>query len=129
MTTHSKKRKFFKFEDKKSPLITSELFFWRMWRYFLYSSAIVLISLAIGVVGYHYFGELGWIDSLLNASMILTGMGPVSPMTTNASKIFASFYALYSGIAFLTIAAIFIAPLAHRLLHILHLENEPESNG
>lgn len=79
-------------------------------------------SLLIGIWGYHTFAGLNFLDSLLNASMILTGMGPVNPMTTNAGKLFASFYALYSGIAFLTIAATLLGPVIHRLLHRFHIE-------
>ena len=83
---------------------------------------IVVFSLVLGSVGYHRLGGLPWIDSLLNASMILAGMGPVDPLRTTAAKLFASFYALYSGIAFLTMVAILMAPLLHRFLHKLHLE-------
>jgi hypothetical protein len=76
----------------------------------------------MGVVGYHSIGGLSWIDSLLNASMILGGMGPVDPLHSNAAKLFASFYALFSGLAFVGIASLMIAPFAHRLLHRFHLE-------
>jgi hypothetical protein len=76
----------------------------------------------IGVVGYHTIAGLPWIDSLLNASMILTGMGPVNPMETDAAKLFASFYSIYSGVAFLSISVVFLAPLAHRILHLFHAE-------
>ena len=86
--------------------------------------AILLIggSLGIGIVGYHLFVGLGWLDALLNASMILTGMGPVDPVTTAGGKLFASAYALFSGVAFLTIVAVLLAPLIHRFLHRFHLE-------
>ena len=76
----------------------------------------------MGSAGYAYFGELGWVDALLNAAMILTGMGPVDRMVTTSGKLFAAFYALYSGIAFLSMMAIIIAPILHRFLHRLHLE-------
>lgn len=85
--------------------------------------ALVSASLAIGVAGYHYLGELGWVDSLLNASMILGGMGPVDPLRTLQAKLFAAFYALFSGIVFLGVAGIMLAPVAHRVLHYLHLED------
>jgi hypothetical protein len=74
------------------------------------------------VAGYHFTAGLPFLDSLLNASMILGGMGPVNELYTTGAKIFASFYSLFSGIAFLVVAGILIAPLAHRLLHRLHLE-------
>ena len=76
-----------------------------------------------GVAGYHYFGQLSWIDSLVNASMILTGMGPVDPMPDNKGKLFESVYALYSGVAFLTTVAVLLAPVVHRFLHALHIDD------
>jgi len=88
---------------------------------------IITGSLGLGVLGYRIFAHLGWIDSLLNASMILTGMGPVDPMRTNGAKLFASFYAIFSGVAFLSSVGVFLAPIAHRLLHRFHLDAEEES--
>jgi hypothetical protein len=76
----------------------------------------------VGSAGYHYVAGLPWIDSLLNASMILAGMGPVDPLKTDSAKLFATFYALYSGVAFLSIMAVLMAPLLHRLLHSFHME-------
>ncbi len=86
------------------------------------ASTLVAGSLAIGTLGYHLFGRLAWIDAFLNASMILTGMGPVDPMVSTAGKIFAALYALFSGVAFLTIVAVLFAPMVHRFLHRFHLE-------
>jgi len=83
---------------------------------------IVLGSLVIGVLGYHFLEGLAWVDALVNAAMILGGMGPVDALHTNAGKIFASFYALYSGMIFLIIAGVMLAPVAHRFLHHFHLE-------
>jgi hypothetical protein len=85
---------------------------------------IVCGSLAIGVIGYRLLEGFSWIDSLLNASMILGGMGPVHQLHTNAGRLFASFYALYSGIVFLVTEGFVIAPLLHRFLHHFHLKNE-----
>jgi hypothetical protein len=86
--------------------------------------------LFMGSAGYHHLDGLPWIDSLLNASMILAGMGPVDQIHSTAAKLFASFYALYSGIAFLTMLAILVAPLLHRFLHRFHLEvAEDEKTG
>jgi len=82
----------------------------------------LVFSIGIGVLGYHYIGELKWIDSIYNASMILTGMGPVNEMKTNAAKLFASIYAIFSGVIFLSTVAIFFAPFAHRLMHMLKVE-------
>jgi hypothetical protein len=94
----------------------------KMAKYALAAFVFLVFSLAIGMLGYHYFMNLSWVDSLINASMILTGMGPVDRAETSAAKIFASFYAIYSGIAFLTTAALIFSPLLHRFLHKLHLD-------
>ena len=94
----------------------------RVVRHLLLALLVVGIALAIGIFGYHFIARLGWIDSLLNASMILGGMGPVDPLKSNAAKIFASFYALFSGLAFIGIASLMVAPFAHRLLHRFHIE-------
>lgn len=114
------------FEKKDEPLLTRSAFLVRMGGSIGVSALIVAGSLLIGSVGYHHFGQLSWIDALLNASMILTGMGPVDPMTTTAGKLFATFYALYSGVAFLTMMAVILAPLIHRLLHKFHLDEEDQ---
>ena len=89
-------------------------------------SGIAAVSLLLGTVGYCYFGDLDAIDGLLNASMILTGMGPVDRMTTRGGKLFAAFYALYSGIAFLSMTAVLTAPIFHRVMHKFHLEEDPD---
>lgn len=86
--------------------------------------AILIFSLILGVSGYMYFFDLGWVDALLNASMILTGMGPVDVAKSDGAKIFASIYAIYSGVAFLTSVAVIFAPVLHRFLHRFHLDTE-----
>jgi hypothetical protein len=78
----------------------------------------------LGVIGYHYVGKLNFLDSFQMSCMILTGMGPVSEMTSPGAKIFSSLYALYSGVAFLSVTAVFLAPIIHRILHMLHVEND-----
>jgi hypothetical protein len=85
---------------------------------------VIGVALGIGVVGYHWLGELPWIDSLLNASMILGGMGPVDPLHSTAAKVFASVYALFSGLAFIGIAGLMLAPFVHRLIHKFHVEGK-----
>ena len=84
----------------------------------------IAVALGVGVLGYHYFARLAWIDSLVNASMILGGMGPVDPLPSTAAKVFASCYALFSGVAFIGIAGVMLAPFAHRLLHRFHIEGK-----
>lgn len=86
--------------------------------------AIISFGLGIGVIGYHFLAHLDWIDSLLNASMILGGMGPVNPLETPVAKLFASFYALFSGLVFIGVASVLVAPFAHRVLHRFHLDGE-----
>jgi hypothetical protein len=92
--------------------------------HWLFASVIVLVSLGIGIAGYCITEGLSFIDALLNASMLLGGMGPVNEMHTNAGKIFASMYALFSGMLFLVVAGIVIAPIAHRMLHWMRLEKD-----
>jgi len=95
--------------------------------YAVYIDLVLLsVSLLLGVMGYHYFNNLSYIDAFMNASMILGGMGPVDPLINNSAKIFAGMYALYSGIAFLTSFAILMAPVYHRFLHKFHLEEKDE---
>ena len=114
------------FEHHSEQLASPSVFARRLLRYGLATAWIILFSLGVGIAGYHYLESLSWIDSLLNASMILGGMGPVNPLQTNAGKIFASFYALYSGIILLASVGVLAAPVFHRLLHRFHLEVEGE---
>jgi len=114
------------FEHHTQPLATQAVFARRMLRYGLVTSGIILLSLSMGMAGYHYFESLSWIDSLLNASMILGGMGPVNALRTNAGKLFASFYALYSGMILLASVGILATPIFHRFMHHFHLELEDE---
>jgi hypothetical protein len=111
------------YEHRSKPLLPKKEFYNRLFRNFVLGASIVVVSLLIGIVGYHYTENLSWLDSLLNASMILTGMGPVNTMTTSAGKLFASGYALFSGVVFLTTIAFVIAPAAHRFLHKFHLDD------
>lgn len=109
------------FERRHDPLASTDVFVRRMVRFIALSVGIILISLGIGILGYHFTEGLSWLDSLLNASMILGGMGPVAPLETNAGKLFASFYALFSGMVFLVAVGVLIAPMFHRFLHHFHL--------
>ena len=79
-------------------------------------------SLGLGILGYHFIGGLKWVDALLDASMILSGMGPVSPLTSDAAKVFASMYALFSGVVFISATGILLSPVFHRVLHRFHIE-------
>jgi hypothetical protein len=120
MTNKNIKR--FQYESHKEPLLPGRLFIKRILNHVSLGLTIIFISLLIGIIGYHFFEGMSWIDSLLNASMILGGMGPVGQINTISGKVFASFYALFSGIVFLVTAGIIFAPVVHRFLHKLHIE-------
>lgn len=96
----------------------------RVGQYALFSFTLIVISVGIGLFGYRYFAELRWIDSFHMSCMILTGMGPVVEMKTDGAKVFSAIYALYSGVAFLSIVGVFLTPIIHRILHVLHIERD-----
>ncbi|HMZ45872.1 MAG TPA: hypothetical protein PKG56_00650 [Chitinophagaceae bacterium] len=111
-----------KLEHKQQNIIPFPKFLLRLSRYAIFAFSLILLSVLIGTLGYHHFGKIGWLDSFHMACMILTGMGPVIEMQSVSAKIFSSLYALYSGIAFLSLTAVFFTPIIHRLLHILHID-------
>jgi hypothetical protein len=113
------------FESHHQPLLSRPEFARRVFRHFLFASSALAAALGIGIGGYHFIARLGWIDSLLNASMILGGMGPVSPLETDGAKLFASFYALFAGLVFVGLAGVLLGPFLHRLMHRFHVD-EPE---
>ncbi|MGH7799199.1 MAG: hypothetical protein ACREOW_01045 [Thermodesulfobacteriota bacterium] len=117
------------FEHHKEPLLPRSAFIARVILNICIALGLVLLSLAIGAFGYHKTEGLSWLDAILNAAMILTGMGPVNEMHTNAGKLFATFYALYSGVAFLTMAAVLFALVIHRFLHKFHLNLKTDKSG
>lgn len=111
-----------RFEHRKEQVLPFKHFIVRLMRYSIFAFTLVLISVIIGMAGYHHFAKTSWLDSFHMSCMMLAGMGPVVNMQTADAKIFSSHYALYSGIAFLSITAVFFAPIMHRLLHILQVE-------
>lgn len=111
------------FESKSKPVISRQAFTNRIFKWAGVTIALVALSLFVGMAGYHYLENMAWIDALLNASMILGGMGEVDPLKTEAGKIFASFYALYSGFFLIICGGLFLAPIFHRILHKFHSEN------
>jgi hypothetical protein len=115
------------YEHKSEPLLPRPEFLLRLLRHTLFAVGILVVSLGIGMLGYHFFEKMNFVDSMLNASMILGGMGPVDAVKTAGGKVFASLYALFSGVIFLVVVGIIIAPLAHRLMHRLHLEDAGEN--
>ena len=116
------------YEHKKQPLATKNVYYQRLWKNFFFAATIMLFCLLIGVIGYKLtIPKFDWYDSLLNASMILSGMGPMIDSDiclTNTAKVFASCYALFSGVMFISTIGILIAPIAHRFFHRLNLEDE-----
>jgi hypothetical protein len=112
------------FEHRSQPLLTPRQFLVRQLIYLAVAFLIIAGSLFLGMLGYYYLEHLTWIDALVNAAMILGGMGPVNELRTSAGKLFASFYALYSGIIFLVVVGVIFVPLYHRFLHRFHLEIE-----
>lgn len=128
MTRHP--RGVFAFERRHEPLAPPHVYRRRLLRSGLVAAAIILGSLVLGVLGYRYIGGLeSWVDCLYNASMILGGMGPVTELRTDAGKLFASAYALYSGVVLLASVGVFLSPVLHRILHRFHLEAGEDDRG
>ena len=114
------------YEHRTEPLLSRRAFLFRLGRHAIASGGLILGSLALGAAGYRLTAGLSWLDAVLNAAMILTGMGPVTPLHQVSAKLFATFYALYSGVAFLGIVGVLVAPVAHRILHKFHLEGDDD---
>jgi hypothetical protein len=117
------------FEHRKSPLLPQAAFVRRMTSSFLLGSGVLAVALGIGMIGYHFLEHLPWLDAFLNAAMILSAMGPVTPLQTSAGKFFAGCYALFCGLVFISVAGIVFAPVAHRVLHKFHLGTEKEKES
>jgi hypothetical protein len=114
------------YEHHKQPLASRKVFVRRVASNGFIGAMMILIALGIGVLGYHFSEGLPWIDALLNASMILGGMGPVDLLHTTAGKLFASFYALFSGVVFIAAMGVLAAPIYHRFMHRFHLDVEKD---
>ena len=112
------------FENRRQALLPRAAFLRRQGRYAAAALALVAGSWLIGILGYRVFEGMAWIDAMLNAAMLLGGMGPVDTLRTDAGKLFASFYALFSGVIFLVAVGLLMAPILHRLLHKFHLDAE-----
>jgi hypothetical protein len=111
------------FEHHHEKLLPRNLFLKRLAKFALISFSLVFVSLVIGMVGYNFFEGFSWIDSFLNAAMLMGGMGPVGALNTDAGKVFAGIYALYCGLIELVAIGIFAAPILHRFIHHFHLES------
>jgi len=112
------------YERRHEPVLARAAFLRRLLQHVGIAGALILGGLVVGTVGYHAARDLPWIDAFLNASMILTGMGPVDRMETDGAKLFAAFYALFSGLVFAAAAGVVISPFLHRVLHRFHAEDE-----
>jgi len=113
-------------ESKCQPLLDRLAFIQRLGRCFLLASALIFLSLLLGMCGYHGLEHMKWIDAFDNAAMILSGMGPLSVPQTWCGKLFAGLYALYSGLVLIIATGIILAPIVHRVMHRFHLETEGE---
>jgi len=110
------------FEHLSQQPLSRRAFARRMARQGMYAAELASISIAIGMAGYHWLGGFSWVDSFLNASMLLGGMGPIGDLTNTPAKIFAGLFALYAGLVFLVVTALMLAPIFHRILHRFHWE-------
>jgi len=120
------KKRLFNFESKHQRLLSWGAFLWRLFIHFVAASSFIGVSLFAGMIGYHHFENMAWIDAFANAAMILSGMGPLSPLNTWNGKLFAGFYALYSGLAVIVAMGIILGPVVHRMLHRFHLQSVNE---
>jgi hypothetical protein len=120
------KRHLFHLESRYQPLLGPIEFAWRMAIAFGAAILLTAVSLGLGMAGYMYFEHMEWIDAFANAAMILSGMGPLTPMQTFGGKLFAGFYALFSALVLILAAGLILAPIAHRVLHLFHLEDEED---
>jgi len=111
------------FEHKRQKVLSVPRFIRRLAAWFGLAMIIVSFALGMGMMGYHHIAGLAWVDALLNAAMILTGMGPVNEMTTLQAKLFATAYALFSGVIFLSAMSIVLAPIVHRIMHRIHFDD------
>lgn len=110
------------YEHKHEKLATPSVFVKRMLASVLIALMLITVALTIGILGYHFIAGFDWVDSLLEASMILGGMGPINSLASSGAKLFASAYALFSGLIFIAIMGIILAPVTHRMLHRFHLD-------
>ena len=120
---HHKPRPF-RFERRSEQLAPFGIFARRLAASFLIALGLIAIALLIGVGGYHWLAGFGWVDSFLEASMILGGMGPVNQLPTDGAKIFASLYALFSGLMFVGVMGVVLSPIVHRFLHKFHVDEK-----
>ena len=115
-------------EKRNEPLLPTNAFILRLLQFGGLAFGLTLIWWGVGILGYHFLGNLGWVDSILNSAMILSGMGPVNPLASTAVKLFASVYAITSGVVFVAAMGILFAPTIHRVYHRFHLDVESDTD-
>ncbi len=126
MTKHAakkSKKEIPPFEHVSMPLLDTDVFIRRQFKFTIIAFSFLALCLLIGMAGYHMFAGLNWVHSYHNATMILSGMGEIDDMPTNAARIFSGSYALFSGVVFLSTIAVLFSPVVHRFLHLMHVEN------
>ena len=112
------------YESKAHPVVPRQLFIKRIALHVATAVSLLLLSLAIGMIGYMYFEKLAWRDAFLNAAMLMGGMGPVDAPKSDGGKLFAGLYALYAGLVFLVVVGLVFTPVVHRLMHKFHLQQD-----
>ncbi len=110
------------FEHISKPLLDSRSFYQRQLKFVIYAFGFLAFCLGMGMIGYHFIADLGWVSAYHNAGMILSGMGEIDKMPTDAARIFSGSYAIFSGVIFIVTIAVMLSPIVHRLLHIMHID-------
>jgi hypothetical protein len=124
VSSHSRFKHLFKFEHRKQPLVSKQSFVKRLVVAAFLSAVLLAFWTVVGMIGYHALAGLGWVDAFLNSAMIVGGMGPVDVLNNHPAKVFAGFYAILSGVIFLSVFGLLIGPVFHRFLHRFHLDTD-----
>jgi hypothetical protein len=122
--SHKAKGNLLRFERRTDKLAPFSIYVQRIMASLAIAVVLILVALSVGILGYHFISGFNFVDSLLEASMILGGMGPVRELPNDASKMFASIYALFSGVIFIALMGIILSPTAHRVMHKFHLDEK-----
>lgn len=117
------------YENRQQPLAPFSRFLLRLGKNLGYGMILIAIALVIGMLGYHFLEKMTWVDAFVNAAMILSGMGPMGPLSTTVGKIFAGCYALFSGLNFILITSLVFAPVFHRVMHSFHITDDDSRNS
>ena len=124
MSSRSALKHLLRFEHRKQPLVSKQSFVKRLVFAAVLSTVLLAVWTVVGMIGYHALAGLGWVDAFLNSAMIVGGMGPVDVLNNQPAKVFAGFYAIFSGVIFLSVFGLLIGPVFHRFLHRFHLDTD-----